>query len=71
MTKLFSSYESQVSPPILGELHQLGSRLTGRRVVHVNSTRMGNGAGEILKKEQGRFWSGRPPEGFLRTYIPI
>lgn len=48
MTKRLSSYEGLVSATVLGELRQLGGRLAGKRVVHVNSTREGGGVAEIL-----------------------
>jgi len=48
MTKFLSSYEGLVSATVLGELRQLGNRLAGKRVVHVNSTREGGGVAEIL-----------------------
>ena len=48
MTKRLSAYEGLVSAMVLSQLRQLGSRLAGRRVVHVNSTREGGGVAEIL-----------------------
>ena len=48
MTRFLSSYEGVVSATVLSQLRQLGSRLAGRRVVHVNSTREGGGVAEIL-----------------------
>ena len=48
MTKFLSSYEGLVSATVIGELRQLGNRLTGKKVVHVNSTRVGGGVAEIL-----------------------
>ena len=41
-------YEPVVGRAILDQLHQLASSLTGMRVVHVNSTRVGGGVAEIL-----------------------
>lgn len=48
MSKLLSSYESLVSSTVISQLRQLGSRLAGKKVVHVNSTREGGGVAEIL-----------------------
>jgi trehalose synthase len=48
MTKLLSSYQGLVNETVISQLRQLGSRLAGRRVVHVNSTREGGGVAEIL-----------------------
>lgn len=48
MTKLLSSYEGVVSPTVISQLRQLGGRLAGKKVVHVNSTREGGGVAEIL-----------------------
>jgi trehalose synthase len=41
-------YEPVVGRAVLDQLHQLASSLTGMRVVHVNSTRVGGGVAEIL-----------------------
>jgi len=43
-----SDYQGIVDSEILDELHDLGRRLRGRRIVHINSTRMGGGVAEIL-----------------------
>lgn len=48
MTKHLSSYEGLVSATVINELRQLGERLAGKKVVHVNSTREGGGVAEIL-----------------------
>jgi trehalose synthase len=48
MTRFLSSYEGLVNATVLNELRQLGVRLAGKRVVHVNSTREGGGVAEIL-----------------------
>lgn len=41
-------YEPVVGRAVLDQLHQLASSLTGMKVVHVNSTRVGGGVAEIL-----------------------
>lgn len=41
-------YEPVVGRAVVDQLHQLASGLTGMRVVHVNSTRVGGGVAEIL-----------------------
>ncbi len=43
------AYEGIVGPAVLRELRQLGEKLAGTRVVHVNSTREGGGVAEILE----------------------
>ncbi len=43
-----SDYRGIVDPEILDELQDLGQRLRGKRIVHVNSTRLGGGVAEIL-----------------------
>lgn len=48
MSKLLSSYEGIVSSTVISQLRQLGDRLAGKKVVHVNSTREGGGVAEIL-----------------------
>ncbi|MBU4153250.1 MAG: glycosyltransferase [Proteobacteria bacterium] len=48
MTKLLSSYEGVVSASVISQLRQLGDRLSGKKVVHVNSTKEGGGVAEIL-----------------------
>src|SRR5512135_1234539 len=44
-----AAYEGIVGPAVLRELRQLGEKLAGLRVVHVNSTRQGGGVAEILE----------------------
>lgn len=41
-------YESVVGPASIRQLKQLGLRLAGKRLVHINSTREGGGVAEIL-----------------------
>jgi trehalose synthase len=41
-------YEQVIGRAEVGRLRQLARRLTGRRIVHVNSTRVGGGVAEIL-----------------------
>lgn len=43
-----ADYESVVGPASIEQLRQLGSRVSGVRLVHVNSTREGGGVAEIL-----------------------
>jgi trehalose synthase len=43
------SYEAIVGSSVLAQLRRLGEKLTGLRVVHVNSTREGGGVAEILE----------------------
>ncbi|MGQ0634107.1 MAG: glycosyltransferase [Planctomycetaceae bacterium] len=45
---LLARYEAVVGPQEVRRLRQLASRLQGRRMVHVNSTRAGGGVAEIL-----------------------
>jgi hypothetical protein len=45
---LLERYEEIVGPKEVQRLRQLASRLGGKRVVHVNSTRSGGGVAEIL-----------------------
>jgi trehalose synthase len=49
MTKQLSSYEGVVGSAVLRQLRQLGEKLSGTRVVNVNSTREGGGVAEILE----------------------
>ncbi len=49
MSKLLSSYEGVVGSAVLRQLRQLGEKLAGTRIVHVNSTREGGGVAEILE----------------------
>jgi len=41
-------YEQVVGPIVIGQLRQFARELSGARVVHVNSTRVGGGVAEIL-----------------------
>lgn len=43
-----SDYQGMVDPEIFEELQDLGRRLQGKRIIHVNSTRLGGGVAEIL-----------------------
>ena len=49
MSSLLDAYEGIVGPAVLRQLRQLGEKLSGTRVVHVNSTREGGGVAEILE----------------------
>ncbi|MBE0569483.1 MAG: glycosyl transferase family 1, partial [Deltaproteobacteria bacterium] len=49
MSVLLSSYEGIVGSAVLRQLRQLGEKLAGARIVHVNSTREGGGVAEILE----------------------
>jgi trehalose synthase len=49
MSAPFGAYEGIVGPAVLRQLRQLGEKLAGTRVVHVNSTREGGGVAEILE----------------------
>jgi trehalose synthase len=48
LKRKLAEYEPVVGRPVLDQLHQLASSLTGMTVVHVNSTRVGGGVAEIL-----------------------
>ena len=48
MNHTLAEYEPVVGPASIRQLRQLGSRLAGTRLVHVNSTREGGGVAEIL-----------------------
>lgn len=45
-----NDYRSIVGQEILDEIKELGERLAGAKVIHVNSTRVGGGVAEILEK---------------------
>ena len=45
MSKLLSSYEGIVGSAVIRQLRQLGEKLAGTRIVHVNSTREGRRGG--------------------------
>jgi len=47
--KLLDRYEEIVGPAEVQRLRQLAARLHGKRIVHVNSTRVGGGVAEILE----------------------
>lgn len=49
MSTPLGAYEGIVGPAVLRQLRQLGEKLAGTRVVHVNSTREGGGVAEILE----------------------
>ena len=49
MTAPLAAYEGIVGATVLRQLRQLGKKLSGVRVVHVNSTREGGGVAEILE----------------------
>ncbi len=49
-TKTLNDYADTVSPATLDGLRLLGSRLSGLRVQHINSTKVGGGVAEILHK---------------------
>ncbi len=44
------SYTDVVGSDVIGQLQQLAEQLQGKKVVHVNSTRVGGGVAEILAK---------------------
>jgi trehalose synthase len=48
MNHVLADYEAVVGSASIRQLRQLGSRLTGTRLVHINSTREGGGVAEIL-----------------------
>ncbi len=50
MTLRVRDYEDIVGEGTLRQIEQLGSRLKGSRVVHVNSTKQGGGVAEILHR---------------------
>jgi len=49
MTAPLAAYEGIVGATVLRQLRQFGEKLSGIRVVHVNSTREGGGVAEILE----------------------
>jgi trehalose synthase len=49
MTATLSAYEGIVGSAVVRQLRQLGEKLAGIRIVHVNSTREGGGVAEILE----------------------
>jgi trehalose synthase len=50
MKSSLGTYANIAGQDVVDHLYQLASRLTGVRVVHVNSTRVGGGVAEILNK---------------------
>ncbi|HCU25632.1 MAG TPA: glycosyl transferase family 1 [Deltaproteobacteria bacterium] len=48
MTKLLDRYEEVVGPQEIRRLRQLADKLAGKRILHINSTRVGGGVAEIL-----------------------
>jgi trehalose synthase len=48
--QLLNAYEQVVGQAVIGHLQQLARHLQGKKVVHVNSTRVGGGVAEILAK---------------------
>src|SRR6516164_11344954 len=46
--QLLDRYEEIVGPSEVQRLRQLAARLHGKRIIHVNSTRLGGGVAEIL-----------------------
>ena len=49
MSATLSAYEGIVGSAVIRQLRQLGEKLAGARIVHVNSTREGGGVAEILE----------------------
>jgi trehalose synthase len=49
MSSPLAAYEGVVGSAVLRQLRQLGEKLAGTRIVHVNSTREGGGVAEILE----------------------
>lgn len=50
MSSLLESYAAITGPDVVDHLRQLAESLRGKKVVHVNSTRVGGGVAEILEK---------------------
>ena len=50
MTTMLENYAEVTGVDVLRHLQQLAELLKGKRVVHVNSTRVGGGVAEILDK---------------------
>lgn len=50
MSDILSRYADAAGPSVVDHLRQLAAPLSGMRVVHVNSTRVGGGVAEILAK---------------------
>ena len=47
---LLESYAGAAGPEVIEHLRQLARPLAGKRVLHVNSTRVGGGVAEILAR---------------------
>ncbi len=50
MRSMLEAYAEVAGADVINQLHQLAEPLRGKRVVHVNSTRIGGGVAEILNK---------------------
>lgn len=50
MSSLLESYAAITGPDVVDHLRQLAESLRGKKVIHVNSTRIGGGVAEILEK---------------------
>ncbi len=50
MSEILEQYTPVVGKDVINQLYQLAEPLKGKRVVHVNSTRVGGGVAEILTK---------------------
>ncbi|WP_139559771.1 glycosyltransferase [Methylotetracoccus oryzae] len=50
MSSLLDTYAQVVGRDVIEQLYQVADSLSGLRVVHVNSTRLGGGVAEILEK---------------------
>ena len=50
MSRLLEDYARVVGEGVIDQLRHLATRLAGKRVVHVNSTRAGGGVAEILSR---------------------
>lgn len=48
MNKKLIDYEPIVGPAVLDQLRQISNELSGMRLIHVNSTKLGGGVAEIL-----------------------
>ena len=53
MKSSLNAYANIAGQDVVDHLHQLASRLTGVRVVHVNSTRVGGGVAESFEVSDG------------------
>ena len=50
MTNMLADYAAVAGEDVVQHLQQLAKPLQGKRVIHVNSTRVGGGVAEILEK---------------------